>query len=160
MKEKANSISQALEVACPYCGALVGEWCVYGSGDRRPGLHLERKKAGRATASEPQVMADGVLGDKVPLMALCPECKEKRFIDVSRAWLKQALESGEEVRVFSLECDHGWNLSPKEKVTMRKRLAQLVMIKRHHAAVATLQSMAQGVQRCPLNQKRIICCLE
>ena len=63
-------------------------------------------------------------GDVMQLVIRCPELecatREKQTVQLSRAWLKEMLASGEDIRVLGPFCGHTWSLTTLEKDNLRK----------------------------------------
>ncbi len=58
------------------------------------------------------------------LVAYCPECKEKRGLQLKRAVLEEELERDMDVRVLSATCGHVWSLTAQEKKNLGKFLEE------------------------------------
>ena len=53
-------------------------------------------------------------------LAICQICGEKRFVFCSRT----QVAGDDAVRVYSIQCNHGWELTMAEKAQLRRAIAQ------------------------------------
>ncbi|MCU1305056.1 MAG: hypothetical protein JWQ87_5340 [Candidatus Sulfotelmatobacter sp.] len=63
--------------------------------------------------------------DSYNFKAECPECETRRSVSCSRAQVK----TGQPVKVYSIQCDHNWSLSPEDSKKLRENMTTWEKVK-------------------------------
>lgn len=61
--------------------------------------------------------------DTVFVEDFCPGCQRKHRVGINRDALKRGLEPGKQVELYCIRTDAKWNMSEREKRTLRKKFA-------------------------------------